>query len=202
MVSTRALKQLMYGVVASAMILSSAAASATVLDMEGIAPAYGLSYEGGTRTFSGFDFYTSHGHFVDSSVSSYAINGSDWYLHDNSSAIVITKSGGGSFSAQSLDATEWQGGFGTSILVTGYFGGGGSVTQSFTTDTNSKAFQTFSLLSSFANLTQLNISSQYGSMGYDNITLDGATSVPAPAPIALLGLGLIGLVFGRRNSKK
>ena len=94
----------------TAFCLSVSSANAIVLDMEGIAPTGGTTTESSSRNMNGFNLFTGHGHYWDSAGPSIGIsrpdNGTDYFLHDNSGFMSLTKIGGGAFSIQSFDATE------------------------------------------------------------------------------------------------
>jgi len=188
----------------TAFCLSVSSANAIVLDMEGIAPSGGATTESTSRNMSGFNLYTGHGHYWDSAepgVGSYRPdNGTDYFLHDNPNLMTLTKIGGGAFSIQSFDVSEWDSSHtrGNSVNVEGLISGGGSISTVFTTD-NSFAFETFSFGAGWTNLASVTFQNANGRMAYDNIVVDAPTAVSEPGALAILGLGLAGLAFARRK---
>ena len=97
--------------------------------------------------------------------------------------------GGGTFSLLSLDLQE--GLFSTppttSILVTGFFAGGGSVSQTFTLDGISSTFQTF-YPSEFTGHEKVTLAADArGMLSVDNLILPepGAVLLFASAPVLL-----------------
>lgn len=103
---------------------------------------------------------------------------------------------GGAFSVSSIDAANWQISGTTGALdLVGHFSGGGSITQTLTTD---DFWSTYSL-SGFDNLVSLDIvgRSVYA-FAIDNLVVNGS-DVPEPATLALLGLSMAGLGFRRKD---
>lgn len=194
-----------------------AASAASVITFEGVAPPGDQTTEDGSNTvFSGFNVFVPHGHYQSNGFDfpNRPVNGTDWLLHDHfngtlNQPVVVTKVGGGSFSAQSIDASEWDASLlrGQTLTLTGHLSGGGTIVQQFTTD-DVFAFETFTL-SGFGDITQLDILGSttgvnFGTLGYDNIVLDDpVTGVPVPAPLALaaLGLALLGAQRSRRSRR-
>ena len=189
-------------------------ASGSIIDMEGIAPVGGQTLENSTiRTFGAFQLALPHGHYVDSASTDHPpSNGSDWLLFDSVNGthdepFVIRKFAGMAFSATSFDATTWDGGA-TTITAVGTLSGGGSVTQSFTTDAIQAAFETFFFNPNFTDLVSLSFvdshpDRDYGQAAFDNIVLDRPLpKVPVPAPLALWSLGLFGIGYQRLKQNR
>jgi len=189
---------------AAAFCLPVSTANATVLDMEGFAPPANVTTESGSRNMNGFNLYTGHGHYIDSAYgpvgTSLPDNGTDYLLHDNISPIILTKIGGGAFSIQSFDASERNINFATgqTINVSATLFGGGIITTAFTLD-DTFGFETLTFDASWTNLASVSFQNANGWISYDNIVVDAPTTVSAPGPIAILGLGILGLGLTRRN---
>lgn len=189
---------------AAAFWLPVSPANATVVDMEGFAPPANITTESGSRNMNGFNLYTGHGHYIDSAHSaigpSWPGNGTDFLIHDNGGPLILTKIGGGAFSIQSFDASEFSVGFplGETINVSGMLSGGGLISTAFTLD-NTFAFETLSFDASWTNLASVRFQNANGRIAYDNIVVDAPTTVSAPGPLAILALGILGLGLARRN---
>jgi hypothetical protein len=204
--------------VGALVVILAAHASASVIDMEGIAPIAGQStQQNATHAYGDFSLTVPYGHFFDSANPeigpSRPDNGSDWLMNDWVPPFVpgltIAKNDGGRFSAISFDATEWDPSFssGTTIRATGHLFGGGTTTQQFSTDSSLLSFETFTLDGSFVDLVKLELMDsgrspppmhEEGALAYDNIVL---ATVPEP------GLGFVVLsalcavsYTGRRKS--
>ncbi len=178
-----------------------------IIDMEGIAPSGDNTSETNTnRMFSDFNVFTPHGHYFDSAVASVGTthpdNGSDYLLNDSSAGITISKLSAGTFSVQSFDASEWyvDNTRNQDLQAIGVLSGGGTVTQTFITD-SVFAFETFTLSSSFTNLTSFSLIDNDSVMAWDNIVVDQQATVPEPTSLAVFGLGALGLVASRRRRK-
>lgn len=186
-------------------------AGALTIDLEGIAPPGGQAgFVSATIPQSGFEIgIPVSGSVVDSGFflvgSFYADNGSDWLLYNSASPLTLSRTGGTPFSIQSFDATFWGipnnfDGSNGNIAVTGHLDGGGTLSQTFTVDTN-PAFETFLFGPAWANLASVEFQNVQGRIAFDNFVVDEAVAaVPEPAALAVLGLGLAGLArFGRRR---
>lgn len=188
---------------AAAFCLPVSTANATVLDMEGFAPPANVTTESGSRNMSGFNLYTGHGHYIDSAYGpvgpSFPDNGTDFLLHDNSNPMILTKIGGGAFSIQSFDASEYNVSFATgeTINVSAMLSGGGIISTVFTLD-DTFGFETLTFDASWTNLASVTFQNTNGRIAYDNIVVDAPTVVSAPGPLAILGLGILGLGLARR----
>jgi hypothetical protein len=115
----------------------------------------------------------------------------------------LTKDGGGTFSLNSIDLSElFNPSSAVTVNFTGFLFGGGTVTQSFTTDGVFGA-QTFVFNTSFGNVTSVSWFQSAPFHQFDNIVVDAA-SVPEPSPLpGLLGLGTIsGAALIRRSRKR
>ncbi len=131
-----------------------------------------------------------------------------WTNVGTDSVWTLSKVGGGAFNLLGFDiGSGYQGGSGavTSLTLTGNLVGGGTVSQVF--NGLSQSFQTLSVTSQFYNLSSVTFNA-YGPnnrAAFDNIVVSvGAPaggSVPEPASLGLMGLGLAGLGAMRRNRK-
>tara|TARA_R110002126_G_scaffold52897_35_gene143498 strand:- start:676 stop:1311 length:636 start_codon:yes stop_codon:yes gene_type:complete len=188
----------------AAFCLPVSAANATVLDMEGFAPPANATTESTSRNMNGFNLYTGHGHYIDSAHgsvgSAFPDNGTDFLLHDNNGPIILTKIGGGAFSIQSFDASERHLSFATgeTINVSATLFGGGGISTAFTLD-DTFGFETLTFDASWTNLASVTFQNANGHIAYDNIVVDAPVVVSAPGPLAILGLGILGLGLARRN---
>jgi hypothetical protein len=119
----------------------------------------------------------------------------------------LTKDDNTPFSMYSIDLSRLGGGapaVGDSVNFTGIKSDDNSaVTQTFTYS-ETLAFQTFFFSSDFNELKSLSwiSASAIQDPQFDNITMSALTTVPEPATLLLLGLGLVGLAGARRKFHK
>jgi hypothetical protein len=101
----------------------------------------------------------------------------------------LAQVGGGAFSLSSIDLADFENtGNPTTINFTGNIAGGGTVNQSFATD-SLPGLQTFTF-SNFTNLASVDWTVSTGNwVQFDNINVSAATSVPEPFTV-------LGTIFG------
>jgi hypothetical protein len=111
----------------------------------------------------------------------------------------LTKVGGGTFSLNGISLAEASTIYGPGAIVTfiGNIHGGGTVSESFTVG-NALAFTAYTF-TGFSNLDSVTWLQTAPYSQFDNIVLD-ANAVPEPASLALIGLGIAGLVASRRKA--
>ncbi len=182
------------------------AQAASLIDFEGLpqSGACGRSFK--SISTNGFDFTTGHSHICNPSRVDLAFNGTDWFAHDSTSVITMTEASNSLFNFNSFDLAEVFIGQGSlSLTVTGFFSGGGSVSQVFVTDGINDGggsltdFETFALNSSFSNLTSVTFSGV--NYGLDNLVVNESVSVPETTNIAFLVLGTLSTAALKRKKK-
>ena len=180
-------------------LLSVNIAPASTIDFEGVIPI-GSDYFGMpifTYTEKGFDFTdfdsgNNNAIFGSSSGINNDGNMTDILAWYPDSSFDISESNGALFSIHSFDAACMTGESTGSFVVTGFLGGGGTLTTSFANTT--VAWQSYSFDDTWTGLSSVRIQNiQMSNGAIDNITL----VVPEPLTLSLLGLG--GLMLRRKR---
>ena len=162
--------------------------------------------------------FSDHGHLISSPFGvpgqSFPNNGTQ-YIGEDTSNLLMTRIGGGTFSLLGFDAAE---GFlvlgaliaerARKLRVDGSLSGGGTVSVTFDFDGindgsgMSADFQNFLLPGSFNNLTAVTWTGldANGDPGIFVFSIDNVNVTPEPTGAALLGLGFLVLIFLRRRS--
>jgi hypothetical protein len=89
-------------------------------------------------------------------------------------------------------------GSGTLLTVQGWANSVLIGVQTFTISDRAATFISFDQ-SIFGSVNMVTFNNYPNALVFDNLTVNGANSVPEPAGLALLGLGLVGLVVSRRR---
>lgn len=114
----------------------------------------------------------------------------------------LGRSDAASFSLQSLDFHGWNNNFAPSLIVTGNFLLGGSITQTFNiTNTFTSPYQSALFSTAWTGLGSISFSSPQNVVGVFQIDNILVSTVPVPAAAWLLGSGLLGLIGVARKRK-
>lgn len=171
------------------------------------------TFMGPTYTEDGFTLTTSGSSGYGSANNASVRYAGSTSLFDNgvNGMSTLTRIGGGAFNVTSIDLVSLNGlGGNTSgtATFTGFFSGGGSITQSFTYGTvdlaNHTGFQTF-FFNGFTNITSLQFQQTSPFFQFDNIVLNGnITAMPEPATMLLLIISMVGIgmtaIRGKRKN--
>lgn len=191
-------------------------ASATVMDFEALEHVdSGQSPVPGSGKFyaeKGYEFTSSapiHNFATWGTLSANYLGSTALWNGDGTGVTGITtlaRADGQAFDLLSIDVGELNvSGPGIAgVTFEGVLSGGGTVTQSFTTDgvrSTGSGFQTFTLVG-FTDVLSVSWLQATPFIQFDNVTTaSDADAVPEPAALGLLGLGLAGLGFVRRRGR-
>jgi hypothetical protein len=193
--------KIFFGLILCSMALS---ANATIITFDAQPEQYFVSpiVEGDYVFTSNFDgFGTNNNSLWPSNGTTHLMS---WTNNGSSSGFSLTFSMG-LFNIQSFD---FVGGYAdgrdpvTSLIVTGWLGG--SLINSFTFNAdsdflNASSFTTLNTIFTGIDAFKVEAIGAHNRAQYDNFVVSAATSVPEPASIALIGLGLVGLSLSRRK---
>ena len=131
--------------------------------------------------------------------------GSAGLVNNMDAGITRLSLGGTGFTLASIDLSKLRASNASATVVfTGFFVGGGSTTQTFTT--SQFGFQTFTFDPSFTNLDHVDFGVQvlFRFFQFDNVevSVSRAAAVPEPMTILLLGRGLAGVAGTVRSRRR
>lgn len=184
---------------------ASTSASAAVIDFNAYPGAPDNGTVLGTITVDGYNFTSPHGHVITNAggcSGTCASNGTQ-YIGGDMVSLTMDK-GGAAFSVASFDFAEAFASLTipTTLTVQAFFQGGGSSSQTFAFDGvydgTGPLVDFQNLTVNLTNLSSLQLSAD-GWFGVDNINTEATVSVPEPAMLSLMALGLAGLGASRRR---
>lgn len=191
--------------IATAGIAGSAQAS--IVNLEGVTSCYTLD----CNNVQGFDFsFFADGWGVNDDGNNYfnrngrsasegLIGARGAFNGTSALSISMTQSGGGAFDLGQLDMATGYSGFAgnATIKVAGSLSGGGLVSEVIEV---SSVWNTF-FLTGFTGVTEVVFLTRdvVAGVSIDNLNSEGRGTVPEPGSLALIGLGLAGLIERRRR---